>query len=994
MADYTFLPWARRGLAARTPAVPSDRALPARVTVDVGVTLTSLPESPFTLTLHGPGDVIGLDPRVVVRTDPRPHSVDVEPNYLPLIEFDPPDLPWLFTPAASGPDDRLRPWCVLVVVDLGVVDRPQVTPAAPLPVLQVPAGLVGSELPDLAESWAWAHAQVVAPDGEDPAAALGVRPAMNVSRLLAPRRLAPGRRYAACLVPAFDAGVVRGLGGEPAADGDLAPAWPPPGGGDVRLPIYHWWEFATGAVAGDFEQLARRLQPFAVPAAGGGEPLYVGAAGPELPARDTDDPAAYLVMDGALRAWQGTTAALGDVPADVRAALRDTLDAAGDQVTTGPTATTPVLGPPLYGAWPVRQHALPDDVPGWLRELNLDPRARAAAGIGAELVRQHQEQFVQWCWEQVEEVLDANQLLSRARLSWEALRRVHARHFAALPEDRLLQLTAPLHARTRRGARTISAAISAASLPDAAADPALRRLTSPQRPVLRAALARGNPGAPPPASPRMVLVQRLATSAAGMPVNPTEFVPHGLLGIPAMATVTVDPNRDTADLTGIGMPVEVPSALVTQVRLDTEVVTADPHPRLTRRADFMSGILGERHLQEARDLRAQVGSPWYSVYDLLSPVAPARRITDQPTLRRLAVAVDHVADDEVIVGEPPPDFRALGMGTVGQALLAQTDPQVAVLARLAAMVTVGESGRLTEAASGPLVEAPSGVAVAPTYDRVLVAPRLDVPLYPYLAQLDPARFLPGVGTIPANSVTVLKTNPRFVEALLVGVNHELSRELLWRAFPTDQRGTPFRRFWDRLDGDDIDPVHTWAPATGLGGHGPGDPDGQVALLVRADLLRRYPNAVLYAWRSVGGRLAPAPRVPEDLRSPVFAGVLGSDITFVGFDLAAAELLTGDGWFFVIQEQPTEPRFGFDELVDPSADPGAPLPTLDAWSAATWEHTGTARGGYLAIAGNPLEGTDLDGVRFVDHAAHLAALTHQQPMRVAIHAGGVPELVVP
>jgi hypothetical protein len=42
----------------------------------------------------------------------------------------------------------------------------------------------------------------------------------------------------------------------------------------------------------------------------------------------------------------------------------------------------------------------------------------------------------------------------------------------------------------------------------------------------------------------------------------------------------------------------------------------------------------------------------------------------------------------------------------------------------------------------------------------------------------------------------------------------------------------------------------------------------------------------------------------------------------------------------------------------------------------------------------LEGTQLDGVRFVDHSAHLAALTHQQPMRVAIHAGGLPDLVVP
>ena len=989
MADYTFLPWARRGLAGRTPPVALDQPLPAQVTVDVGVTLTAIPESRFTLTVNGPGDVMGLDPRVVVRTDPRPHSVDVEPNYLPLVEFDPPDLPWMFTPAASGPDERLRPWCVLVVVDLGVVEPPRSEPGLPLPVLDIPGPLVDTELPDLAESWAWAHTQVVAPDSEDPGAALAARPAMNVSRLLAPRRLQPGRRYAACLVPAFDAGVVRGLGGEPDASRSLSPAWPVLGGGDVRMPVYYWWPFATGSVVGDFEQLASRLRPFAVPVDGGGEPMYIGAAGPELPAKDAGDPAAYLVMDGALRAWQGSGAPPDEVPAEVASALEETLDASGDQVTSGLSATTPALGPPLYGAWPVRQHTVPHDQPRWLRELNLDPRSRAAAGLGAELVRQNQEDFVQWCWEQVQAVLDANQLLSRTRLSLEALRRLHARHFAPQAEDRLLQLTAPMHSRTRRGSVTITASIAGASLPDAAADPALRRLTSPQRPVLRAAMARGDPGGPPPVSPRVGLVARLAATGEGLDVNPTEFVPHGLMGIPAMASVVFDPNADAVDLTGIGMPVAVPTALVTQVKLDTATVTADPHPRITRRADLMSGVLGERHLQEARDLREQFGSPWYSVYDLLDPVTPAERIIDPPTVQRLAVAVDHVAEEEVIVGSPPPDFQSLGMGTVGQSLLAQTDPAQSVPRRLAAMVTVGISGQLAEASTGPLVDAPDGVALAPNLDRVMVAPTLDVPLYPYLARVDPGRFLPGVGTIPVDSVTVLKTNPRFVESLLVGVNHELSRELLWRAFPTDQRGTPFRRFWDRRSGDDIDPVHTWTPSSGLGEHGPGDPDGQVALLVRGELLRRYPNASLYAWRSVGGVLAANPRVPEDLRTPVFAGVLGADITFVGFDLGASELLSGDGWFFVIQEQATEARFGFDELDGPG-----PPPALTSWSAATWEHTGTAPGAYLRIADNPLAGTTLDGVRFVDHAAHLAALTHQQPTRVAIHAGGVPELVVP
>ena len=395
------------------------------------------------------------------------------------------------------------------------------------------------------------------------------------------------------------------------------------GGGDVRLPVYYSWEFATGSVVGDFEQLASRLRPFAVPVDGGGEPMYIGAAGPELPATGRRRPGRIPRHGRGPARLAGQQCAAGRGPRRRTAALAETLDAAGDQVTSGLTATTPVLGPPLYGAYPVRQHTVPADQPRWLRELNLDPRSRAAAGLGAELVRQNQEDFVQWCWEQVQEVLDANQLLSRTRLALEALTRLHARHFAPLPEDRLLQLTAPLHSRTRRGSVTITASIAGASLPDAAADPALRRLTSPQRPVLRTAIARGNPGGPPPVSPRVGIVARLASTAGDLPVDPTDFVPHGLMGIPAMASVAFDPNADAVDLTGIGMPVAVPTALVTQVRNDTATVTADPHPRITRRADLMSGVLGERHLQEARDLREQVGSPWYSVYDLLSLVTPA-----------------------------------------------------------------------------------------------------------------------------------------------------------------------------------------------------------------------------------------------------------------------------------------------------------------------------------------------------------------------------------
>ena len=89
----------------------------------------------------------------------------------PQIEFDPPDFPWLFTPARAPADDRLRPWCVLVVVDLDVVDPPRTQPGSRCRCSRCRAQPSASELPDLAESWAWAHAQVVAPAGTGDAAA-------------------------------------------------------------------------------------------------------------------------------------------------------------------------------------------------------------------------------------------------------------------------------------------------------------------------------------------------------------------------------------------------------------------------------------------------------------------------------------------------------------------------------------------------------------------------------------------------------------------------------------------------------------------------------------------------------------------------------------------------------------------------------------------------------------------------------------------------------
>ena len=103
----------------------------------------------------------------------------------------------------------------------------------PLPVLEITApARPDHELPDLSESWAWAHAQIAGSqrDAGSLKQSLAGDPALTVSRLLCPRRLDPLTDYLACVVPAFMLGCKAGLGLpiEPADEQPplgLAPAW-------------------------------------------------------------------------------------------------------------------------------------------------------------------------------------------------------------------------------------------------------------------------------------------------------------------------------------------------------------------------------------------------------------------------------------------------------------------------------------------------------------------------------------------------------------------------------------------------------------------------------------------------------------------------------------------------------------------------------------------------------------------------------------------------
>src|SRR4029077_17961495 len=97
-ASSTFLPWVRQGAAGTIQNADTlSPTQPGRISVPVKLRINNLRDLSVTVGLLGPGEVSGLDRQQIVRTVPKAGTTTFEPNYLVAIEFDRPDLPWLFT---------------------------------------------------------------------------------------------------------------------------------------------------------------------------------------------------------------------------------------------------------------------------------------------------------------------------------------------------------------------------------------------------------------------------------------------------------------------------------------------------------------------------------------------------------------------------------------------------------------------------------------------------------------------------------------------------------------------------------------------------------------------------------------------------------------------------------------------------------------------------------------------------------------------------------
>jgi hypothetical protein len=507
-----FLPWMRRGLARSLSQTAVHGAPPGltgsvRVSVVVGDGSGVGDSAPIeqTMALRGPGDVVGLSANRVARTDPPAGTQDFEPNYFPCVELVPADLPWMFTPAAAGSDDKLVPWLALVVVRAdGSTIATKV--GAPLRALQVDDAK--AELPKLSEAWAWAHVQTASDlTSTDVATAFASEPETFLARLVCPRRLDENTRYVAAIVPTFEEGRRAGLGltARDAATIDTSDpnwwkAWKDTDEA-VELPVYHSWTFKTGP-NGDFEQLVRRLTPRELQA--GIKDFDIGDAGtPQLP---PEPPERKLVS------WKGALVSPAAVAIerdedhwdafrkDMQTVVNEGLDP-GSEPAAGevydPLVHDPAVGPPAYAALPAGQDSVPAPVlqgnalrprhkPLWFGEVNLDPTHRSAAGLGSEVVRRNQEALMASAWQQASALPEINRMLNWTRTAAEVAVLQKATKIEGLSAARTLHVAAAGKRRLRLGdGATVANALAATSLPKGMASAAFARLGRPQGPAGR-----------------------------------------------------------------------------------------------------------------------------------------------------------------------------------------------------------------------------------------------------------------------------------------------------------------------------------------------------------------------------------------------------------------------------------------------------------------------------------------------------------------------------
>lgn len=1044
---YSFLPFVKKGISAAvemanrpmtTPentvdglslgtVLSNGETIRSKVTIKMKVrgypkastSGTELVDSHHVIDLNGPGDVIGLSPDTVIRTTPNKGVNTFEPNYLAAVDFYDEDLPWRYTPLISskkkldGSADternrKLRPWLMLVVLEKGEFTREQ---GKVLPSIKLTKN-VNEVFPDIRQIWAWGHVQSITQYSTTPTDPSGYaifgldglgmpnaktntvtnyitssilnNPDAAISRLVCPRRLKPNTQYSAFLVPTFELGRLVGLGYEiPSTGVDMqmaswdsttAPDPVPVANGTFRnnqYPYYFEFDFGTASNDEDFEVLARKLKPKMLDAAEvGSQPIHIKKPGhpdlnPIFGTGEGDD----FKLNGILRPFVtggGTPADLWPVPQpsgkikQYQDAIRTIIKPSGT-LSPGSADVLPIIAPPMYGAWHIAEKEIPSasstNKDKWFAKVNLDPMYRSLAGLGAEVVKRNQEELMTVAWNQVKNILEVNRDIQQLKLALEVVKKMYKKAGvtsptlgAVLPSLSTAKYSTVLNSGTS-GATSLANATSGSLVSGAFMSGPYRRMARTGGPVINS-LNAGSSTNNTSSSSFIGAVNSGTTSPAPTYTAPTGMSSYSSGAISGSTTSSAAPACDFT---------------------------------LVRPGQYYSvnnGCGADNSL--ASLFRNYVGA--YETYLASNVVVEPSKssLTETAFLNQLTAVFDPDSTLEEYAKELFKIYKADGSVTSIQDL-----------------------------------------------QLIMQAPVIPFPISEALAKISVDYLIPGAAKLEQNGVYLLAVNPKELEAVMLGANHEMNRELLWRNYPTDMRGTSLRHFWsvrgvkpqanhpDVTTDEtfmDIKQIHQWHTSgvhksLGTNSSRPTPPTDMVVLAIRGELLKKYPNAMVYArkaeWetKQIGGVTHPdnsktrklnagaGTTESPNLRTPIFSARV-DDMVFVGFSLSAAAAkgtfydgtnpapaLANPGWYFVIEERAGEPVFGADKFT------GVKNRVLNDWDQLEWGDLLTQdEYKFISVAKNIslISGSIDKDYIWNSNSSDLAYALLQRPSRIHLH----------
>ncbi|MFW5900968.1 MAG: hypothetical protein ACOCUK_00340, partial [bacterium] len=766
----------------------------------------------------------------------------------------------------------------------------------------------------------------------------------------------------------------------------------------------------------------------------------------------------------------------------------------------------PLITAPLYGRW----HALTnrllesgDGIPNsnWIHELNLDPRYRVPAGFGTNVVQKNQDKYMEGAWEQVGEVLEANRRIRQAQLAQSVAKYWYKAHLKGIHknnEGAFLWLTQPIQTRvlskgvTLEGNEeilTVHHQVKSSKVPSVAFSPGMRKFTMPRGRLVNALpfdaqkisehtlVGRINTGEVKPAPEKKIprelpTLDQVADSVKPQKVpkfllrwmDKIKWLKYLFLGLAVLilALLAIFVTPDLSSITpGIGSISGIAMLLaILLIYLFSKMLKWD------KQNEQANHLKEENQSPEAVDQL-----PKFTDFRLTEPgeqIEFTKGSSDSAEASRFKAAQKDAAElvQDHIEASIEPEKPQLNLSEIASATLQTINPDESIRNFVLTNRVIIPERIYTE------------LVRKEEFKEAMAYPEFDVPMYKPLIDISSDLFLPNINYVDQNSISLLETNQKFIEAYMVGLNHEFARELLWREYPTDQRGSYFRQFWDVSEylfdqekinqmleeiqtelGEeaeqkiidkklkekikeklkDIPKLHYWSKFSELGSHdnreAPGEDEQEVVLVIRGELLKKYPNAVIYAhrakWKAKSSsdstpdkeqerELVPLPpdsadNPPKDtVKTPLYEAKVDPDIYFFGFDLNIEEvqgLTEGEpanledraGWFFVIKERPGEPRFGMDIGTTEEGE-------LEVWNDMSWGNVTppvnatsndsrflqiTAETQTIDVSENALEPDDDEKIaqRQEDkqftwnenmNSAELAYILFQAPVMVAIH----------